>query len=91
MTLYQRFWWITLTWISAGFVSGLLGLYMSRWFLVPFAFCALVLPHLLLRRLYCPQCKASVTLLAKVGPVPIFGGFPHRYCNQCGHDFKLAV
>ena len=60
MTPYRRF---LLMWIyigSAGLGFGIMGLYLSQWFLIPFVVSFLVFPRAL-DGIVCPQCGTPMT------------------------------
>ena len=87
MTPYRRF---LRTWIYIGSVGlgfGLMAMYLSQWFLIPFVGSVLVLPRAL-DGIVCPQCGTPMTYQGSLCGFRIRGGFHHKRCRACGWDLN---
>jgi hypothetical protein len=88
MSAYRKFIQAWIIIMSVALASGVLGLYLSPWFLVPFFAAVVVLPHALLKAIVCPSCGTPVTYQGSLGGFKISGDFVHRRCRNCGWDLK---
>jgi hypothetical protein len=88
MTAYQRNVraWVII--MSVALSIGLLALYVSNWFILPFFGWTLIVPHLLLKGIDCPKCGTPVTYQGTFFDFRIKGGFIRRKCQQCGWDLR---
>jgi hypothetical protein len=87
MTAYRR---NRLTWACIVVVEltiGLLTLYLSKWFAVPFLALAFLLP-LMLKGIICPKCGTPVTYQGTFFGARVQGGFIRKKCQQCGWDLN---
>ena len=64
---------------------GAMGLYLWKWFLVPFFVLIFVIPFVL-KRITCPNCGTPVTYQGTFAGMRVQGGFIRRKCQQCGWD-----
>ncbi len=87
MTIYKR---NLLTWVCIMFVEltlGAMGIYLSKWCILPFFAGLFVVPHVL-EKIVCPNCRTPVTYQGTLAAVRIEGGFIRRKCQQCGWDLN---
>jgi hypothetical protein len=66
---------------------GLLALYLSAWFAVPFLALVFFMPFVL-KGIICPKCGTPVTYQGTFFGVQVQGGFIHKNCQQCGWDLN---
>jgi hypothetical protein len=77
-----------LTWacvIAVELTIGALGIYLSKWFFLPFFLLIYAIPFVL-RGIVCPKCGTPVTYQGTLAGFRIQGGFIRRTCQQCGWD-----
>jgi hypothetical protein len=89
MTAYRKH---LLAWaciVAVELTIGTLGLYISKWFLVPFLALIYAIPFVL-KGITCPNCGESVTYQGAVFGRPVRGGFIRRTCQKCGWDLNQA-
>ena len=87
MTTYRKH---LLAWaciLAVELAIGTLGLYVWKWFLVPFLALVYAIP-LVLERITCPNCGESGVHQGTLIGIPIRGGFIRRKCQQCGWDLN---
>jgi len=87
MTAYKRtlFAWACI--LTVELTIAALGLYVWKWFLVPFLVLVYFIPFVL-ERITCPNCGESVSYQGKVIGMTIRGGFIRRKCQKCGWDLN---
>ena len=79
-----------LTWACIMVVEltiGMLALYVSTWFAVPFLALVFVIP-IALKGIVCPKCGTPVTYQGTFFGVQVSGGFIRKKCQQCGWDLN---
>lgn len=84
---YRRFLraWVAI--IGVELLVGLLALYVSVWFSVPFLGGVFLMPAIL-RGIDCPKCGTPLTYQGSIAGIRVSGGFPHKTCRECGCDLS---
>ncbi len=75
--------------IVVGLSVGLLALYVSTWFLIPFFAMVFVIPRVL-KGIDCPKCRTPVTYQGTFFGKQIFGGFINKKRQQCDWDLNTV-
>ena len=66
---------------------GLLALYLSNWFAVPFLALVFAIP-LVVKRIVCPKCGTPVIYQGTLFGFRVQGGFIRKKCQECGWDLN---
>lgn len=86
-TIYQKNLIAWLCIMSLCFLFGILFLYVSIWFMLPF-FAVVGGAPFFLNKIRCPNCGTPVTYQGTIAGLRIRGGFIRRKCQQCGWDLR---
>jgi hypothetical protein len=87
MTAYRRNQVVWTCIMMVSLTMGLLALYVSTWFLVPFFGMVFVIPYVL-AGIVCPKCGTAVTYQGTFFGVRVKGGFIRKQCQQCGWNLN---
>ena len=90
MAPYKTFLRTMVLFVSIELLIGLLILYVSPWFMAPF-FGLIYLSPLAFRGIDCPKCGVPLTYQGTFLGIRINGGFPHKFCRECGCDLSKAL